>query len=169
MNFTLSPITINDVSKLHQLYLGTPSYFHLLGSKVPELSEVERDVETALYDRRRKIELIYDEYGELIGSLDYKLDYPEEGDLTINLLMIREDRQSQGLGEQVVCHLENNLPCHITRVLASVLGDNVRGARFWQRLGYHFELDARPIMAWYAKFISPPILNDISSMSVAGD
>ena len=53
--------------------------------------------------------------------------------------------------------LEARLPPGTRRVLASVLGDNPRGARFWERLGYTFELDARPSMVWYAKRLGMPL------------
>lgn len=177
---------------LHELYLRTPDYFSLLGTRPPSLGEVERDVQTALFDPRRCLELIYqgaEVPGEPIGSLDYKLNFPEPGDVTINLLLIRGDLQSSGLGQQVVRLLEARLQAtrvsvpmdhepqtsdpqhaqgsqaqapdleptrlqagHATpRLLASVLGENPRAVAFWQRLGFSFATDARPVMTWYAK------------------
>ena len=158
---------------LHQLYLDTPDYFALLGTRPPSLGEVEQDVQTALFDPRRCLELIYpeDEGPESaapIGSLDYKLNFPEPGDVTINLLMIRGDLQSSGLGQQVVRQLEVRLQGahlphgessggHIPRLLASVLGVNPRAVAFWQRLGFTFATDARPVMTWYAKPLGQPL------------
>ncbi|PNY81003.1 GNAT family N-acetyltransferase [Deinococcus koreensis] len=149
-----TPLALHHAPLLHALYTATPGYFALLGTRVPSLSDVQRDVEIALLDPRRHLELLHDDQGELIGSLDSKVDYPEAGDLTINLLLIREDHQSRGLGKQAVRHLERRVPARTTRVLASVLGDNPRGARFWERLGYAFTLDARPAMTWYAKSVN---------------
>ncbi|WP_104989550.1 GNAT family N-acetyltransferase [Deinococcus sp. NW-56] len=154
MNAT--PLALQHAPLLHALYAAAPGYFALLGTRVPTPAEVTRDVEIALLDPRRRLELLHDDAGEFVGSLDYKLDYPEPGDLTINLLLIREDRQSQGLGERAVRDLEGRVPPGITRVLASVLGDNPRGARFWERLGYTFALDARPVMTWYARTLPVP-------------
>lgn len=154
MNVT--PLALHHAPLLHALYEGTPGYFRLLGTAVPTPQEVRRDVEIALGDPRRRLELLNDESGELVGSLDYKLDFPEPGQVTLNLLLIREGRQSQRLGEQAVRDLEARLPRGTTRVLAGVLGDNPRGARFWERLGYRFSLDARPVMTWYAKDLVPP-------------
>jgi ribosomal protein S18 acetylase RimI-like enzyme len=172
---------------LHQLYLDTPDYFALLGTRPPSMGEVEHDVQTALFDPRRCLELIYlDDSGpELgqeppagpIGSLDYKLDFPEPGDVTINLLMIRGDLQSSGLGHQVVRLLETRLrhaslgqsrheggsldaasssEPHTPRLLASVLGENPRAVAFWRRLGFSFATDARPVMTWYGKPLGEP-------------
>ncbi len=167
MNFT--PLALHHAPLLHMLYAAAPGYFALLGSRVPSLSEVERDVEIALLDPRRRLELLHDHHGELVGSLDYKLEYPQAGDLTINLLLIREDRQSQGLGEAAMRGLEGRLPANTERVLASVLGDNPRGARFWERLGYTFTVDARPVMTWYAKPLHTRLHEPGPGLSVASD
>ncbi len=163
------PISFNDASLLHHIYNATPSYFDLLGCRVPTLSEVERDIETALLDPRRKIELLY-ENELLIGSLDYKLNYPKAGDLTINLLMIREDMQSKGLGEVAIKALESRVPLQIERILASVLGENPRSVKFWECQGYKFSLDAMPILTWYAKPMHHlPLPFQVSTFKVASD
>lgn len=141
---------------LHTIYQATPGYFALLGSRVPSISEVQGEIASALSDPRRRLELLHDERGRLVGLLDYKCDYPQPGDVTINLLMICEQWQNAGRGGQVVRELEARLPSGTRRVLASVLGDNPRGARFWARLGYRFALDARPAMTWYAKTLRGP-------------
>lgn len=153
----VTPLVPHLAPLLHNLYQSTPGYFQLLGSRIPNLSEVQADVNTAFSDPRRHQELLHDEHGELVGSLDYKMGYPQPGDVTINLLLIREDRQNQHLGAQAVQQLESRLPPGTRRVLASVLGENPRGARFWERQGYAFELDARPSMVWYAKRLGFPL------------
>ncbi len=115
-------MALHHAPLLHELYLRTPDYFALLGTRPPSLGEVERDVQTALFDPRRCLELIYQRakmpgesvpeesvLGEPIGSLDYKLNFPEMDDVTINLLLIRGDLQSSGLGQQVVRMLEARL------------------------------------------------------------
>lgn len=156
MNITFTPMALHHAPLLNELYHAAPGYFALLGTRLPNFTEVQHDIEIALRDPRRHLELLHDERGQLIGSLDYKTNYPQLGDLTINLLLIREDRQNQRLGEETVRQLENRLPGGTHRVLASVLGDNPRGVRFWERLGYGFELDARPVMSWYAKHVGHP-------------
>ncbi len=168
-SLALHPVALQHAPLLHELYLRTPDYFSLLGTRPPSLGEVERDVQTALFDPRRCLELIYCESvmpGEPIGSLDYKLNFPEADDVTINLLLIRGDLQNSGLGQRVVRMLEVRLQAtqrqtpqardpHTQgaspRLLASVLGENPRAVAFWKRLGFHFATDARPVMTWYAK------------------
>lgn len=151
-----TPLALHHAPLLHTLYTATPGYFALLGTATPSASDVQRDLEIALLDPRRRLELLHDDHGQLVGSLDYKVDYPQDGDVTINLLLICEACQSRGLGREAIAGLERRLPPGTTRVLASVLGDNPRGARFWERLGYSFSLDARPAMTWYAKRVQIP-------------
>lgn len=150
---SIQKVALQHAPLLHGLYQAAPGYFALLGSALPSLQEVTRDLETALYDPRRCLELLY-AGEELIGSLDYKLDYPQPGDVTINLLLIRGDVQSSGLGRRAVRDLEDRLPRArpgARRLLASVLGDNARAVRFWESQGFTFATDARPVMTWYAK------------------
>lgn len=165
----VTPLVPHLAPLLHNLYQSTPGYFRLLGTRIPNLSEVQADVNTAFADPRRHLELLHDERGELVGSLDYKTAYPQVGDVTINLLLIREDRQNQHLGELAVRQLEARLPAGTRRVLASVLGENPRGARFWERQGYTFELDARPSMMWYAKRLGLPLNLPRGSGQVAAE
>ena len=166
---TLTPMALHHAPLLNELYHAAPDYFALLGTRIPNFTEIQHDVEIALHDPRRHLSLIHDAQGELVGSLDYKTDYPQIGDLTINLLLIREDRQNQHLGETTVRQLEKRLPSGTQRVLASVLGNNPRGVRFWERLGYSFELDARPVMSWYAKRLGLPTHQRPHKLDVASD
>lgn len=149
---TVQAMGLHLVPQLHDLYTATPDYFKLLGTSVPTRHEVESEVATALLDPRRHLELLLDD-GEVVGCLDTKWAYPQVGDLTINLLLIRSDLQRRGYGAQAVRDLERRLPPGTTRILASVLGENAAAARFWERLGFDFAIDARPAMTWYAKAV----------------
>lgn len=92
----------------------------------------------------------------VVGYLDYKLDYPEYGDATVNLLLIHGGLQSRGFGRHCVADLEARLAGRARRVLASIYGQNPRAERFWRSLGYHFAIDAKPILDWYAKSLEQP-------------
>jgi len=88
------------------------------------------------------------------GYLDYKLDYPDTGDATVNLLLILPWLQSLGIGAACANDLEHRLTGHSRRLLASIYGSNPRARKFWERLGYTFAIDARPILDWYAKLLN---------------
>lgn len=144
------PATTRDAPRIFALYCGAPRYFDLLSAPLPTLPEVERELEAAAQDPKRCVELLYEE-GQTVGYLDYKLDYPEPGDATVNLLLIPETLQSRGYGRRSMVLLEAHLQGRATRVLASVYGSNARARRFWRSLGYRFAIDARPVLEWYAK------------------
>jgi ribosomal protein S18 acetylase RimI-like enzyme len=142
--------TFADAPQVFELYCGAPRYFDLLSAPLPTLPEVERELEAAAQDPKRRVELLI-EGDKAVGYLDYKLDYPEPGDATVNLLLIPEALQSRGYGRRSMGLLEAGLQGRAKRILASVYGSNLRAKRFWRSLGYRFAIDARPILEWYAK------------------
>lgn len=156
----------DDADLVHALYVATPSYFEAISIPVPSADEVRTDLLTAARDERRYVELVLGEGGPhaprgvpfdvrtgrpVVAYLDYKVDYPEAGDATVNLLLVHGAVQSRGYGAAVVADLEARLQGRVGRVLASIYGRNPRARRFWERLGYRFEIDARPILDWFAK------------------
>jgi GNAT superfamily N-acetyltransferase len=159
---------IQDAPLVHALYLETPGYFDIISIPVPTLAEVETELLTAKRDARRQVELVFapaslalagwhlrDEQSgrAVVGYLDYKLDYPEAGDATVNLLLVHGGLQSRGVGKSCAADLESRLRRRgtVRRVLASIYGQNPRAERFWRSLGYTFAIDAKPILDWYAK------------------
>jgi RimJ/RimL family protein N-acetyltransferase len=161
---TTRPLAAHDAGLLHRLYGRAPRYFQLISAPMPLDLDVHRELETALDDPRRSVEFVLapDEV-EPVGYLDLKYDYPGHGDATINLLLIAESHQSRGYGSLVVRDLEARL-CDpaaaarrpVRRVLAGVFGHNPDAVRFWERLGYRYAIDARPILEWYAKDLAVP-------------
>ena len=89
----------------------------------------------------------------VVGYLDYKFDFPEKGDATVNLLLVGEPWQRNGHGARAMRDLETRLQGSVRRVLASVYGQNLRAKRFWASLGYSFAIDAKPVLDWYAKYL----------------
>ena len=160
---TLSrPASVADASIVHQLYLRTPDYFRVISIPMPTLAEVEQELRAAAVDARRCVELIFAEpeqdgvpdpqTGRSVGGyLDYKLEYPDPGDVTVNLLLVLGSLQSQGLGRRCVRDLEQRLGGQAERLLASIYGQNPRAERFWTSLGFAFAIDAKPVLDWYAK------------------
>lgn len=176
--------TLNDAELVHQLYVRSPKYFERLSAPTPTLSEVSRELEIALADPCRQVELILSEDEGLVdtamvstatshstshsapastfaaqppryvvGYLDYKLNFPEKGDTTVNLLLVGEPWQRNGYGARAMRDLETRLQGKVRRVLASVYGQNLRAKRFWASLGYSFAIDAKPVLDWYAKYL----------------
>jgi GNAT superfamily N-acetyltransferase len=159
------PVGVDDAGLVHSLYLATPSYFDVISIPIPTSAEVRTEIAAAQGDERRRVELVLGDPlwrwpglvrdgrtdRPIVGYLDYKVDYPEPGDATVNLLLIHGSLQSRGLGALVVSDLERRLAGHVRRVLASIYGRNPSARRFWERLGYSFAMDAHPVLEWYAK------------------
>jgi GNAT superfamily N-acetyltransferase len=156
-----------DAPLVHALYRATPGYFDVISIPVPTLEEVRTEIEAAERDDRRRIELVleserppledadacYDPASGcwMVAYLDYKVDYPEAGDATVNLLLVHGALQDRGIGRLAVRDLERRLTGSVRRVLASIYGRNPAARRFWEGLGYVFAIDARPILDWYSK------------------
>ena len=161
------PADVRDAGLVHALYLATPSYFEMIAIPVPTSSEVRTEVLAARQDPRRHIELVLGDPGwrarglvrdartgrPVAGVLDYKLDYPEPGDATINLLLVHGVLQGRGVGARAVADLERRLGGSTRRVLAAVYGRNPSACGFWEHQGYRFAIDAGPVLDWYAKEI----------------
>ncbi len=151
-----------DASVVHTLYEATPDYFRIISIPMPTLDEVAKELETAAADPRRCTELVLGAPNlngvsdpqsgcQVVGYLDYKMHYPDDGDVMVNLLLILGRLQSSGLGRSCVLDLEARLQGRARRVLASIYGQNPRAEHFWKTLGYRFAIDAQPILDWYAK------------------
>ena len=159
------PVEVDDAGLVHALYLATPSYFDMISIPVPTSAEVRTEIAAAQGDDRRHVELMLgvpdmagpgvgrdpDSGRPIVGYLDYKLDYPEAGDATVNLLLVHAALQARGLGAWAVGDLERRLPARSRRVLASIFGRDPAARRFWENLGYRFAIDAGPVLEWYAK------------------
>lgn len=159
------PVDERDAGLVHALYLATPSYFEMIAIPVPTAAEVRTELHAAAADARRHVELVLAPSGEVgpgllvdprsgrpvAGVLDYKCDYPDVGDATINLVLIHQAWQGRGLGGAVVADLERRLRGRARRVLAAVYGRNPGACGFWEHQGFRFAIDAQPVLDWYAK------------------
>jgi ribosomal protein S18 acetylase RimI-like enzyme len=155
----LRQVSSYDAVLLHKMYSDSPGYFDIISAPMPALADVASEIKSALQDRRRAVVFVCSDDGVPLAYLDYKRDYPQNGEATINLLLVPEQQQSQGLGSRIVPLLEANLRHQgMRRVLASVYGNNHRAVDFWQRLGFSEAQDARPIVVWYAKTLAPTAL-----------
>jgi len=146
---SLRPVDPAHAPLLHGLFLRSPGYFALIGMEPPSLEDVLRDLHTLEKDPRRRAFLLFLEE-EAVGYLDYKLHYPEEGDATLSLLLIREDRQGQGLGQRALRHLMAHL-AGVERLYAVVYGQNPRAKDFFLKEGFRHVKDGGPAVSWYVR------------------
>jgi GNAT superfamily N-acetyltransferase len=160
-------VTPDDAALIHAVYLTTPGYFDMISIPVPSADEVAVELRAAADDERRHVELLLTLPSEapeslrdpssgdaVVGILDYKVDYPDAGDATVNLVLIHGALQGRGYGAAAVRSVEARLRGRVGRLLAAVYGRNPVACRFWERQGYRFAIDARPLLDWYAKEIA---------------
>jgi len=157
------PIRKEDASLVHAVYKNTPSYFDIISIPIPTQDEVVKEIEAAEADTQRFLELVLSEMSQenslidpmsgrhIVGYLDYKLDYPNDCDTTVNVVLIMEHLQRRGFAKLCIQDLEKRITQKTKRILASVYGQNKAARRFWEALGYDFAIDARPALEWYAK------------------
>ena len=179
------PVTLADTSVLHRLYQQSERYFKIIAAPIPLEVDVRSELESALSDPRRHLEFLLDSglagsgnagsgnagsgnagsgKERVVGYLDLKFNYPNHGDATINLLLIAQPLQSDGWGSRTVQDLEARLNAGriahaptVHRLLAGIYAENPGAMRFWERHGYHFAIDARPVLAWYEKILAVPV------------
>jgi GNAT superfamily N-acetyltransferase len=172
------PVTLADTSILHRLYQQSERYFKIIAAPIPLEVDVRSELESALSDPRRHLEFLIDadpaNAEQVIGYLDLKFNYPNHGDATINLLLIAEPFQADGWGSSTVQDLETRLQSGqithaptVHRLLAGIYAENPGAMRFWERHGYHFAIDARPVLAWYEKILGVPVTESDKELHVS--
>lgn len=173
---TVAPLSYESVGpdqadRVHALYLSTPGYFDTLSIPLPSVEEVRTDLSTAANDARRITELVSTPHpqAEDVAYLDMTLDYLRPGDATVNLLLVRGDLQRRGIGRTVVGDVVRRLEGRYRRVLASVYRRNPDGRRFWTSLGFHFAIDAAPVLEWYAKRLGDTSRTQAEDSSSGGE
>ncbi|WP_117238017.1 GNAT family N-acetyltransferase [Thermus sediminis] len=149
LSLSLRPVRLEDAPLLHGLFSRSPGYFALIGMEPPSLEDVVQDLHTLERDPRRRAFLLFLER-EAVGYLDYKLHYPEEGEATLSLLLIREDRQGQGIGQKALRHLMEHL-AGVERLYAVVYGQNPRAKDFFRKEGFRHARDGGPAVSWYVR------------------
>ncbi|MGC8904043.1 N-acetyltransferase family protein [Thermus sp.] len=149
LSLSLRPASPEDAPVLHGLFLRSPGYFALIGMEPPTLEDVLQDLRTLPQDPRRRAFLLFLEE-EAVGYLDYKVHYPEARDATLSLLLIREDRQGQGLGKRALRHLLGHL-AGVERLYAVVYGHNPRAKAFFRSQGFRHVKDGGPALSWYVR------------------
>lgn len=81
--------------------------------------------------------------GELIGLIDFRLDWPESGIGYIGMVMVAERHQRQGIGRKAWHLLQPWLhtDAQMTKARLAVEQFNTKGLQFFQSLGFQFTGD----------------------------
>ena len=85
------------------IYLKNDYYFSKISDNPPSISNVEEDVEVIPngVQKNQKNYRLISFNDEILGVVDYLTDYPEKNTVLIGLLIIKNDKQKQGLGTKI--------------------------------------------------------------------
>ena len=121
------------------IYLKNDYYFSKISDASQNISNIEEDIET-IPDGVRKNQKNYRLISfndEILGVVDYLTDYPEKDTILIGLLIIKNDKQKQGLGTKIFRYLENSFKNkNFLKIRIGVLVDNQIGLSFWKKQNF---------------------------------
>lgn len=121
------------------IYLKNDYYFSKISDASQNISNIEEDIET-IPDGVRKNQKNYrliSFNNEILGVVDYLTDYPEKDTILIGLLIIKNDKQKQGLGTKIFRYLENSFKNkNFLKIRIGVLVDNQIGLSFWKKQNF---------------------------------
>ncbi len=131
---------------LQAVYLAAPGYWRMYRLDAPppnyaaeELAAVADETGRSLLGILRRIDRTDPEAGaELIGVLDFRLHWPEEGVAYIGQLLVAEALQRQGIGAQAWSLLKSWLAASasVQNVRVGVEQFNVVALKFWETQGF---------------------------------
>ncbi|ATV58025.1 GNAT family N-acetyltransferase [Fusobacterium pseudoperiodonticum] len=121
------------------IYLKNDYYFSKISDASQNISNIEEDIETipdGVHKNQKNYKLISFN-DEILGVVDYLTDYPEKNTVLIGLLIIKNDKQKQGLGTKIFRYLENSFKNkNFLKIRIGVLVDNQIGLSFWKKQNF---------------------------------
>lgn len=106
---SLAPLSVQDhAAALQAVYQATPHFWEMYGLLATPAGQAARDLQEAAQTPNRYILGIIRRInpddaaagGELIGTVDFRLNWPDRGVAYIGMLMVAEPYQRQGVGLQ---------------------------------------------------------------------
>jgi acetyltransferase len=121
------------------IYLKNDYYFSKISDASQNISNIEEDIETipdGVHKNQKNYKLISFN-DEILGVVDYLTHYPEKNTVLIGLLIIKDDKQKQGLGTKIFRYLENSFKNkNFLKIRIGVLVDNQIGLSFWKKQNF---------------------------------
>ncbi len=121
------------------IYLKNDYYFSKISDASQNISNIEEDIETipdGVHKNQKNYKLISFN-DEILGVVDYLTHYPEKDTVLIGLLIIKNNKQKQGLGTKIFRYLENSFKNkNFLKIRIGVLVDNQIGLSFWKKQNF---------------------------------
>lgn len=121
------------------IYLKNDYYFSKISDASQNISNIEEDIETIPngVQKNQKNYRLISFNNEILGVVDYLTDYPEKDTILIGLLIIKNNKQKQGLGTKIFRYLENSFKNkNFLKIRIGVLVDNQIGLSFWKKQNF---------------------------------
>ena len=139
---TIKLISVNNDELKNEalnVYLKNDYYFSKISDNLPSISTVEEDIK-AIPNRVQKNQKNYrliSFNNEILGVVDYLIDYPEKDIVLIGFFIIKSDKQKQGLGTKIFRYLEKSFKNKkFLKIRIGVLVDNEIGLSFWKKQNF---------------------------------
>ena len=121
------------------IYLKNDYYFSKISDASQNISNIEEDIETipdGVHKNQKNYKLISFN-DEILGVVDYLTHYPEKNTVLIGLLIIKNDKQKQGLGTKIFRYLKKLFKNKkFLKIRIGVLVDNQIGLSFWKKQNF---------------------------------
>ena len=121
------------------IYLKNGYYFSKISDASQNISNIEEDIETipdGVHKNQKNYKLISFN-DEILGVVDYLTHYPEKNTVLIGLLIIKNNRQKEGIGTKIFKYLENSFKNkNFLKIRIGVLVDNQIGLSFWKKQNF---------------------------------
>ncbi len=137
------------IDALQQVYWATPGYWELYNFPAVPAGQAEHDLRTAATMPGRTLLGMVQQVtdlsappeatsGELVGLLDFRLHWPDEGIVSIGMIMVAEPYQRQGIGTQAWKLLQPWLvdAAHMQQAKVTVEQFNPSALQFFTQLGF---------------------------------
>lgn len=134
------------VPALQGVYAATPGYWQMYGLDGPPPDQAQQDLTAANETAGRYLvgivkrvdEQDVEAGAELIGVVDFRLDWPDTATATIGMLMVAAPYQRQGVGTQTWALLSPWLAAtaHMRTARLSIEQFNMNALKFWESLGF---------------------------------
>lgn len=128
--------------RAEELFAACPGYFERLHGGAHTAEDIRDLLEEKPPEVSEKQTWIALLQGETAGVIDFLRDYPRPGTVYVGLLMVREDRQGQGLGAILFRELARLSQGEHFRL--AVLEHNTAALAFWRRIGFVATGEVKP-------------------------
>ena len=139
---TIKLISVNNDELKNEalnIYLKNDYYFSKILDNLPNISAVEEDIKAIPngVQKNQKNYRLISFNNEILGVVDYLIDYPEKDTILIGFFIIKNDKQKQGLGAKIFRYLENLFKDKkFLKIRIGVLVDNEIGLSFWKKQNF---------------------------------